>query len=109
MGVLVASYLAVEAVEAVEAPADQHPVHRGGRLAHVGRDEVGAQRRLRRRYTMRSSTLAAMRVRRMGAEDRSSKPAGPNSRQRFHHLEAHWREMPMPAATCAMGAPWAMR
>ena len=53
MGVLVAADLQSGlAVEAVEAPAEQHPVHRRGRLADVAAMRSGPQRRLRRRYAM---------------------------------------------------------
>jgi hypothetical protein len=38
-----------------------------------------------------------------GTDDRSGTPTSPYLRHRFTHFEAHAREIPISAATCAIG------
>lgn len=63
--------------------------------------------RCRRSCSIRTTTCAGVAVGWWcGTLARSVRPASPKRRWRLTHFDAHWREMPMSAATYAIGRCW---
>jgi hypothetical protein len=68
------SGLTVQSIQPVQTVADQDTMHSRAGLVDVARDAVRSHFRVRRRYTTLASTVVEIRLRRIGAHERSATP-----------------------------------